>query len=686
MNKQALDKYFVLAKKIDFLQSPQDEKLKKVLGAIEELRSSSSNESHYHFFTAEQALINRDFKKALKHYLMSREIPNIHFFCHRCNALIYRDLKKHKESLSSLKKAISYFSDDKTTLQLIASLKKELNKEERSQDQKIISLHADESISKDSQDKDLVSLVSLKEVDFIKKFQDSRPAYQEQEDQPAQLFLNNDEVEDLDSMFHEEPSYDFEDSDDFSASYNFDFTYDKQNPELDYTKNSELDYENDNELSSSSWENETSFISPTDSEESEERAYLRELDFSVPEESDKLDSPWDGSFEAKPASFTATTPSITTSFSIDEETSSYVKNSFFKYQEQQKKAWEQYHQLHQSQKTNLLMLADHELKESHKPIDTPGTFLQQANMSQSQHEGIFIKWHGRGIIINPSKGFLKKMHSESLGIFDFNYIICTKDNPHIVKEIEHILTFKDRANKALHLDHEIKVLHLHQKSDTSSNKYLHSSLPISSTKPAIENLRLSESIELFYFTPYLPFRQEEGFLENSPSRAAVPGVTLKLTSEDGMTSTTVGILPEGPFSSFFSDYYRGCQLLIADTGSMSDMLPLDTPLPGNNSLGYSGLLQLAQEFPSSICFSYHTDKTSQLFSFEAIKDLRREIKNKTGQDPLLFPSSSPTVIDLDRLYLRCQLSGNFIAPEKVQLISSPFPNKELSFVHENLVM
>ncbi|NCF71552.1 MAG: hypothetical protein GWP59_07615, partial [Chlamydiales bacterium] len=435
MNKQALDKYFVLAKKINFLQDPKDEKLKKISEAIEELRSSSSNESHYHFFTAEQALINQDFKKSLKHYLMSKEVPNIHFFCHRCNALIYKELKKYKESLSSLKKALSYFSDDKTTLQLIASLKKELNKAEQNQDQKIVSLHTDKSTPETSQDKDLISLVSLKEVDFIKKFQDSRPAYQEQEEQPAQLFLNSDEVEDLDSMFHEEPSYNFEDTSEFNSSYNFDFTYDEEN--------SEIDYENDNEISSPAWENENDFLSSTENNKSEEEAYLRELDFSVTDERESLDSPWSTSFISGQVPFKASTDSTITNFSDDALNSSYVKSSFLKYQEQQRKTWEQYYQLHQSQKTSLLMLADHETKESHKPVDTPGTFLDQANMSHHQHEGIFIKWHGRGIVINPSTGFLKKLHSESLGIFDFNYIICTKNNSLIVKEIEEILTFKD---------------------------------------------------------------------------------------------------------------------------------------------------------------------------------------------------------------------------------------------------
>jgi hypothetical protein len=678
MNKQSLNKYFSLARKINFLESPQGDSLKKLLPVIEELSKSCQDEGYRNFFIAEKAFIQKSFQKALKHYLLAKEVPDLHFFCHRCNSLIYKDLGKYRESLDSFKKALNHLPEDKTTVQLSLLLKKEIQAEvekKRKANTETASVNLTEETTESTEDEDLVSLISLKESNFIKKFQESYIENKEKEINPSQLFLNDSELQDLDAMFESDATSEIDFEEDSYSS--FDLNYNNLNQENDFN----LDHiEGDAE--------ETYYISsPLNKSFEEKEGEINLSDLTFPREEEKFESPWEEIELDQACNFA---PSSQSSHFKEPNDPSSLTSSLNTYHMKQQKIWEQYYGLRKKENNNFLTLTDYSMQEAASPLSsaTVDNFLNFPRQFQSSPEGIFFKWQGTGIAINPSEKFLSKLHLEGITLFDINYILTNSPSPSVLKEIEQILSLKDKANENLPESHEIKVLHFSNSTENDPISISTSNLQtmrINPIKPSIEKLPLSPSIDLFYFNPYLPLKQQEGFLENSPKHSSSVGLTFQLHSSTEDEPISIGILPKGPFSPHFQDYFLGSQLIVADIGSLSDKMPTST-VSSHDFLGYNGLQSIVHAFPDSLCLLYHLGPPFQSFKFEVIKDLRKEVETKTGRSPLLFPSAPPTIINLEEMSIMCHSTKNFTSPADLKVFSSPFPAKKLSFVNKNLLL
>jgi hypothetical protein len=272
-------------------------------------------------------------------------------------------------------------------------------------------------------------------------------------------------------------------------------------------------------------------------------------------------------------------------------------------------------------------------------------------------EGLFIRWNGTGIVINPGENFLKTFHERGFFITDIDYCIVTDHKPSSWSDILSLyqLNFKlnkiNPEHKTIHyflnqtafreLSHELKP-NFKQERDTVK------SLELFVDSPDVESIQLQEGIVLNYFAT-----QKEV--------AATIGIQLILGQE-----LRVGFLSQTPWTPFLASNLAGTDILIAAFGK-TDPNDWGKLHYHESSLGYFGTLSLMEELNPSVVLCTEFDGNQGDLRMEVIRKFRKEFK---GEATTILPGEKGMLFDIKHLNLKCSVLNTDISLEHVELVKS----------------
>ena len=93
----------------------------------------------------------------------------------------------------------------------------------------------------------------------------------------------------------------------------------------------------------------------------------------------------------------------------------------------------------------------------------PSFFL--THMLNKTYDGIFLRWNQKGIVINPSEGFLEKFQAYGFSILDIDIAIVTRDDLSAYGDLRVMYDLNSQSNKdtqTVHVIHYFLHHHVYQ--------------------------------------------------------------------------------------------------------------------------------------------------------------------------------------------------------------------------------
>lgn len=293
------------------------------------------------------------------------------------------------------------------------------------------------------------------------------------------------------------------------------------------------------------------------------------------------------------------------------------------------------------------------------------------------HGGFYIRWNGKGIVVNPGKDFLSLFHQQGLYIRDIDFVLVTRPDYESYADIQAIYDLLYQVNK---LSPELHIIHyyLHQQAyqELSSilkpcykqERHTIHSLERFDDSPEVEKVELFPGIILHYF----PTQQKLDLGKNGsalgirldlkPSSPQVDKLTLHL-----------GYLSGTSWSPLLAHHLGNCDILIIGFGNSC---ATDYQKLGYNegSLGYFGTYSLAEEIHPRLllCGEFGTKEGD--IRLEIVKKLREELQrigsSETSFSTVALPADNGLLVDLKSLQVECSVSKQWIAPSQIKIAKS----------------
>jgi len=266
--------------------------------------------------------------------------------------------------------------------------------------------------------------------------------------------------------------------------------------------------------------------------------------------------------------------------------------------------------------------------------------------------GYFVRWNGKGIVINPGRNFLTFFHQQGLHIRDIHYVIVTNDNPDSYVDVYEIYRLLFRLNQT---HAELQVVHYYfvpkvfqainsvLKSNFKQERNNVHALELFVDSPNIEHTALSEEIKLSYF----PLLKNSKDLNGSPL-----GIHLELKTH--ADSVHIGYVSEAPWSSEWVKYLVGCNVVIAGFGETSLEDSMQTGYH-EKSLGFFGTLSLLEASQPQVLLCSEFSGNDGDIRLEVVKLLREEMRKKQIAS-VIMPADPSLELDLHTLRAPCTIS------------------------------
>jgi hypothetical protein len=319
-------------------------------------------------------------------------------------------------------------------------------------------------------------------------------------------------------------------------------------------------------------------------------------------------------------------------------------------------------------------------EESSLPL--PFMLTEQSRKSTG---GIFIRWNGKGIAINPGVNFLHHFHAQGLHIHDIDYVIVTGSTPSCYADVKDLYEINYELNKAgpsLHVIHYYfshhafqelsRVLKPHFKQERET---LHS-LEIFLDSPDVEKVELAEGILLHYFST----SNRETFLgssqnkdERSSKHNSELGIKLemKTTSSEKEEKAVVrlGYIGQCAWNPLLAHHLGHCDLLITCFGNTSSN-DINQISYNTDCLGYHGSYTLLEEVAPKLHLCGEFGGREGDIRLEVCQKIRSDYyaQRSASQRDLsaILPADIGLCICLKSLYIKCPISNEWVAPGQVQ--------------------
>lgn len=299
--------------------------------------------------------------------------------------------------------------------------------------------------------------------------------------------------------------------------------------------------------------------------------------------------------------------------------------------------------------------------------------------------GYYIRWSGKGIVINPGKHFMTYFHQNGHHIRDIDYVIVSRNSEEAYDDIKEIYELNQELNKNTP---ELQIIHYYLNSETFQelSNYLKPSfkqarntvhcLELFYDSPDVERMEISDGIHLNYFPTQASIQSFQNRQTESLTKKTVSnlGLRLDLSRKNGHTteSRKIGFLGGCPWSPLLAHLMGSCDLLLLGFGHTqpSDYEKLSY---NNDCLGLNGSLTLFEEILPRLLICTEFDGLEGDVRFEAVKQIREEHassqKYKTTPS-YIIPGDIGLKIDLIQLQAICSITKNKILPEQLHVTKS----------------
>ncbi len=285
--------------------------------------------------------------------------------------------------------------------------------------------------------------------------------------------------------------------------------------------------------------------------------------------------------------------------------------------------------------------------------------------------GIYLRWQGKGIVINPGKNFLNRFHRAGLYIQDIDFVIVTDEDGHAYADLEKIYDLRDRINQEIKGGNKIIHYYLNQrvyqklfgvlKPRSKQERYAIHKLELFVDSFEGEEVELNKEVRLHY---------NSSRLDQSLDEEVTPSMDIRLellSSEPEGKSINIGYFSATPKVFSPPPYLTPADLLILrirENDQLNKHL-IDADLAAEESLPK---LILCTEFNA---FNGDT-------RLETIKAMRKKISYE--EHTAILPADSGLVVDLKKIKIQCCFTSKMVEPDAIRVIRKNGPFSSLCYL------
>ena len=611
-----------------------DESSQHLLEIIQKhINDESAHDKHlHHFYQGEHAFYKLDYELALRHYLQARGIPYFQFFCYRASAFVAKNMGNSEKAISLAKKALTIYSKDFITLKMLSTdLASSLSHEENEAfRQKIQSLKAEQK----------------KPFDAFENLQ--------------KISLGSKELDELALIFNDNAAYD-------------NILFEQEEIKTPSTSPQHI-LEPSLDLEPIKMRPMTAPPAPKDHiKEIHELKKLANSDFKIENDT--------------------TSKFIKEGLGVDVDAGLALEQKVKAFEKTRSELIKGY--MEQGHKRSVLhdnflyilngwnSTSPHYFSDKKGSSSLPLLFSEQLRKASG---GFYLRWNGKGIVINPGANFLEHFHRCGLHIRDIDHVIATRHTKETYADLKGIYDLNYQLNASstdLHIIHY--YLH-HQafqeigrtlKPNFKQERHTIHSLELYLDSPESEKIEIETGIHLCYFATsssrsYVSqnFSQEDR-ISKLPSSL---GIRLELKP---MTKTTyakeniqIGYVSGTAWSPQLSNYLNNCDILISgfENTNADDFKKVKYQ---DDCLGYYGTYSLLEEVAPRLLLCCEFGNSNGDIRIEAIKKLRQEYaaQNRVKkQSSLVLPGDVGLYIDLKTVLIQCSVSKTLVDPSLIKVV------------------
>lgn len=653
----------------------EDNSRQDVLKIIKEhMKNEQASKEGDFFLKGEEAFFNRQYKLSLKYYSMAHDIPNFRFFCHRATAYVFKNGGRLEKAIDFAQRALNIYPEDAITLGILEELLREKYKGWET-----------EKIQNE--------IASLKEK-ALKEHLNKKQKNEEVNKEPFgrnPIPLAKKELDDLSNIFNEEDNLT-----ESMPALNDSFLSQNDFWEKDFSEKLEDPFSNtleDTPLTSMKTDSileEISLKDPQSLDLDEENGHANASESLK----NFMEDEWETEEESY-SSFSASPPLET----IPEMNLEKRVEQFQQHQSNLISLYVKEAQKRKESDRNFLCILngwnyqrkrDFNIYDAHTKISN---FLLP-EYRQKTCGGIYLRWNGKGIVINPGMNFLENFHHQELHIKDIDYVIVTRNDTSAYSDIKGIYSINcqhNRISSSLHVIH----YYLNQKAYENIAGFLKPcfkqerntvhGLELYVDSPDLETLNISEGISLSYFHTSnskksknrLPTLNEE----NNEAPLSCLGIRLTLENLQTAHSLSIGFSSGAPWSSQLTNNLKGCDIIISafEKTNSDDYNKIKY---NNDCLGYYGTYTLVKEIQPKILLCNEFSGREGDIRMEVVKKIREEL-TKQNIKTVVLPGDIGLYLELDTLAIQCSISKTFVDNKKTLVVKSSESFGNLQYLSPN---
>lgn len=294
--------------------------------------------------------------------------------------------------------------------------------------------------------------------------------------------------------------------------------------------------------------------------------------------------------------------------------------------------------------------------------------------------GLFIKWQGNGIVIDPGINFVENMHLHDLNINDICTVVVTHNHiDHngdlmIIDDLLEQMKLKNGkvtlyADKDTVEDHAEKTLNKHFKVHILGEQ-----------KDNRINLTDDKSVTAEFF-------ETEHIMDETEIYKQGVSYGLKITCEDDNgRKVSIGITSDTRYLEKLPEILKDCNYIIANFSETSKE-DYEEGKEKETHLGYSGCLKLIKECNIKSELLKPTYIISEFWGGKG--DIRREIVRKLREDSAykkIIPGDIGMTFMLDNDTFSCDFCGKETKVEEIRVIRQKEDYSGLSLICDECVM
>jgi hypothetical protein len=644
MDQQVFESYLRQTQQTALRLSTDPSALLDIIQIIEKHKplAGSHQTDWEEFFKGESAFYSGQYEKALQHYLAAKEVPHYHFFCFRTSCFVARARGNQDQAINFAKKALKLHPYDEILKQF---------------------LH------------DLNAVQASKPAETIPK-----------------ISLGEREIAELASIFEESPQQHEElFSREFKEEKKLHQHFGAQSEELESSSQSALASIEDVPPISTSFAEETTTGHAVDVFsftnvllETDEERLAKKVHSSFQEGGIATETPLKALKRLAEEAFPL--PSEPSIFSKSSDLESRIE-AFQSSQSKRLQEYLNYTNTRPQVADNALFVLSGWDKNLPVEIDAP----QQANTqgliltehTRKSSGGLFLRWNGQGIVINPGAGFINHFHEQGFSLQDIHAVIVTRDHYTAYADIKVISELNNKLNKMsgnLHIIHYYLNQKAYQELTTAlkpnfkqARNTVHS-LELFIDSPDVEKIEINENITLHYFLAAAHDSHYHAHAKGEPAFARTTlGIRLELRNANGeKTNTRLGYVSGASWSPILAHNLGVCDVLVAGFGNTA---PNDYTKASyqEDSLGYHGSYSLLEEIAPRLFISTEFGGREGDIRLEAAKKLRHEIVScgrRAPQESAVIPGDIGLYIDLKHFKIKCSITGEYVDSQNICIFKS----------------